>query len=89
MHRTNIYLEDVQQDALRQIAASGRESMSDVIRRAIDRLLADEFKGQDLGKRMDALAERVRTRYVAPTDDQIDTLVERGRRRKNRRASVA
>lgn len=89
LRRTNIYLEDVQQDALRQLAASHRESMSDIIRRAIDRLLAEEFKSQDIGTRMDALAERVRARYAAPTDDEIDALVERGRRRKRRRASAA
>lgn len=88
MHRTNIYLKDVQQDALRQLAAVRHESMSDLIRRAVDRLLAEEFEGQDLGKRMDALAERVRSQYSAPTDDEIDTLVERGRR-KRRRGSAA
>lgn len=87
MHRTNIYLEDVQQDALRQLAASRRESMSDVIRRAVNRLLAEEFKIQDIGKRMDVLAERVRSRYAAPSDDEIDVLVARGRR-KRRRVSV-
>jgi predicted DNA-binding protein len=79
MHRTNIYLEEVQQEVLRQLAASRSETMSDVIRRAIDRYISEEMKSQDLGKRMDALAERVRSRYAAPTDEQIDVLVERGR----------
>ncbi len=88
MHRTNIYLEDVQQDALRQLAASRHESMSDLIRRAVDRLLAEEFVGQDLGKRMDDLAERVRSRYSTPTDDEIDALVERGRHKRRRRSTA-
>lgn len=79
MHRTNIYLEDVQQEVLRQLAASRSETMSDVIRRAIDQYISVEMKNQDLGKRMDALAERVRSRYSSLTDEQIDAAVEHGR----------
>ncbi len=79
MHRTNIYLEDAQQEMLRHLAASRSETMSEVIRRAIGRYISEELKSPDLGARMDALADRIRSRYPAPSDAQIDELVERGR----------
>jgi Arc/MetJ-type ribon-helix-helix transcriptional regulator len=47
MHRTNIYLDEDQRAALRRLSAASGETMSDVVRRAIDRLLAEEFVGQD------------------------------------------
>lgn len=40
MHRTNIYLDDAQLDALDRLAAEEGTSRSDVIRRFIDRALA-------------------------------------------------
>ncbi len=59
MHRTDIYLDEDQRAALRQLSAPSGETMLDVVRRAIDRLLAEKFVGQDWGTRLNELLARV------------------------------
>jgi len=89
MHRTNIYLNDDQRDALRQLTAASGETMSDVVRRAIDRLFADEFVGQDWGARIGTLLARVDARSAGkpePTADEIEATVKRVRARQKSQA---
>jgi Arc/MetJ-type ribon-helix-helix transcriptional regulator len=91
MHRTNIYLDPDQRAALRHLTAASGETMSDVVRRAIDRLLADEFAGQDWSGRLDALLARVDSRNVdkpEPTADDIQAAVKRSRVRRKPNVSA-
>ena len=85
MHRTNIYLSDDQRGALRQLTAVSGETMSDVVRRAVDRLLADEFVGRDWSGHVEALLARVdarRSGMPEPTGTEIEAAVTRVRSRR-------
>lgn len=85
MHRTNIYLSDDQRAALRQLTAVSGETMSDVVRRAVDRLLADEFVGHDWSGHVEALLARVDSRRSGkpePTEAEIEAAVTRVRSRR-------
>ena len=84
---TRVRLDDAQRSALRELIASSSETMSDVVRRAIDRVLADELVEHDWDAHVDALLARVDARKAdkpEPSDDDIDAAVARSRARRNR-----
>lgn len=80
--RTQIYLSDQQRRALKLLSAASDQSVSDLVRRAVDRLLSDELASDDWGARLDALAERVRSRTLEQTPDDIADAVRRSRRKR-------
>jgi DNA-binding ferritin-like protein len=69
--RTQIYLSDRQRRALKLLSAASDQSVSDLVRRAMDRLLSDELASDDWGERLDALAERVRAQVPEATTAEI------------------
>jgi len=77
--RTQIYLSDQQRRALKLLSAARDQSVSDLVRRAVDRLLSDELASDDWGARLDALAERVRARLPEPTPAEIADALRRSR----------
>ena len=77
--RTQIYLSDQQRRALKLLSAASDQSVSDLVRRAVDRLLSDELASDDWGARLDALAERVRARIPEPTAAEIAEALRRSR----------
>jgi Arc/MetJ-type ribon-helix-helix transcriptional regulator len=77
--RTQIYLSDQQRRALKLLSAASDQSVSDLVRRAVDRLLSDELASDDWGGRLDALAERVRARIPEPTTAEIAEALRRSR----------
>lgn len=81
--RTQIYLSDQQRRALKLLSAASDQSVSDLVRRAVDRLLSDELASDDWGARLDALAERVRSRGAERTVDDVAEAVRRSRRKRH------
>jgi hypothetical protein len=77
--RTQIYLSDQQRRALKLLSAASDQSVSDLVRRAVDRLLSDELASDDWGGRLDALAERVRARTPETTTADIAVALRRSR----------
>jgi Arc/MetJ-type ribon-helix-helix transcriptional regulator len=77
--RTQIYLSDQQRRALKLLSAASDQSVSDLVRRAVDRLLSDELASDDWGARLDALAERVRARIPEPTTAEVAEALRRSR----------
>jgi Arc/MetJ-type ribon-helix-helix transcriptional regulator len=77
--RTQIYLSDQQRRALKLLSAASDQSVSDLVRRAVDRLLSDELASDDWGARLDALAERVRSRVPEQTTAEIAEALRRTR----------
>ncbi len=76
MQRTNIYLDDDQLRALKHLAAEERQSVADLVRRAVDdylaRRLADDTEWR---QRFDQLMDRVRSRVsedVMPEEIEAD-----------------
>lgn len=67
MRRTNIYLEDDQLRALKHVAAEERRPVAELIRRAVDDLLAQRLGDEAWGARFQELVERVRSRIPATT----------------------
>jgi len=80
--RTQIYLSDQQRRALKLLSAASDQSVSDLVRRAVDRLLSDELASDDWGDRLDALAERVRSRAPERSADDVAEAVRRSRRKR-------
>jgi len=87
--RTQIYLDEKQRRALKMLAASTDQSVSDLVRRAIDRLLSDEFVGKDWGTEMSALVGRLRKAGREITDARAVKAVEQHRSRRRRTKNVA
>jgi len=81
--RTQIYLSDQQRRALKLLSAASDQSVSDLVRRAVDRLLSDELASDDWGARLDALAERVRARIPEQTTAEIAEALRRSRLKRN------
>jgi len=79
--RTQIYLDDRQRRALKLLSASTDQSVSDLVRRAVDRLLAGEFANKDWATQVDALAARVRAHASPKSVDKIAEAVRRARRK--------
>lgn len=90
MQRTNIYLDDDQLRALKHLAAEERQSVADLVRRAVDVYLAKRLSGdaewrQDLNR----LMERVRRRIpegVTPEETEADITAAREEVRQGHRA---
>ncbi len=81
--RTQIYLDDAQREALKLLAASRSSTVSELIRRAVTRLLDEELSRQDLVAQMDGVVERLRaSRAGVPlSDDEVDSAIAANRRR--------
>jgi Arc/MetJ-type ribon-helix-helix transcriptional regulator len=81
MNRTQIYLDERQRKALKLIAATTDVSMSDLIRRAVDRLLlSDEFAGKDWASEMRIAVESIRESVPQLSDEALDELGSKRRR---------
>lgn len=67
MRRTNIYLDEVQLQALKHLAADERCSVADLVRKAVDDYLSRSLTGGMLSReRLDALLEQVGARTSEP-----------------------
>jgi hypothetical protein len=91
MRRTSIYLDDDQLRALRHLAVEEQQPVSELVRRAVDRFLAERLRDQpDWGERLDALMRRIQSRIPADvTAEQIeaDITAARGEVRQTRRTT--
>lgn len=83
--RTQIYLDEKQRRALKLLAASSDQSVSNLVRRAIDRLLSDEFAGKNWAVEMDAAVELLRSSGTQISEAEAIAAVEK--RRKHRHTS--
>lgn len=80
MRRTQIYLDEDQKRALRAIAADKEVNMSDLVRGAIDKLLAEEIPRGDWGSRFDALQARIEAEMPhEPTDEDVERAFRQAR----------
>lgn len=81
--RTQIYLDDVQREALKLLAASRSSTVSELIRRAVNRLLDEELSREDLVSQMDGVVERLRaSRAGVPlSDEEVDAAIVANRKR--------
>lgn len=84
--RTQIYLEDDQRRALKFLATSNDSTVSVLVRRAIDRLLSEEFAGKDWATEMRAVTTRLRAAGPEHSDEEIESAI--GARRRRQRAGV-
>jgi len=80
--RTQIYLDDKQRQALKLLAASSDASVSDLVRRAVTRMLNEEFAGKDWATEIDAVVARIR--QAGPVLSEKDAIAAVGRRRRRR-----
>jgi len=87
--RTQIYLDEKQRRALKMLAASTDQSVSDLVRRAVDRLLSDEFVGKDWGTELSALVGRLRKTGPELSDVAAVRAVEKHRARRRRAKKIA
>ena len=85
--RTQVYLGEEQRRALKLLAASSDSTVSDLVRRAVDRLLAGEFAGKDWATEMDAVVGRLRSAGPEHSDEEVDAAIAARRARKRARAS--
>ena len=76
MQRTNIYLDEEQIRALKYLAVEEDKSLADLVREAVDRLLAERGAARtDWPARLDALLQRMRQRLpqeVGPAEVERD-----------------
>jgi len=81
MQRTNIYLDDDQLRALKHLAAEERQSVADLVRRAVDDYLARRLADDaDWRQRFDQLMDRVRSRVPEDvTTEEIEADVTAAR----------
>jgi hypothetical protein len=93
MYRTNIYLDDEQLRGLKHLAAEERSSVAALVRRAVDRYLAERFgQSADWGERFDALVARIQQRMTAdvtPEEIEADIAAARAEVRQARQAARA
>lgn len=91
MHRTNLYLEDEKLEALRDLAARQRRTLSDVLRQAVDAYLNESGAADKAWEdRLDRLLERVRSRLpqdVSPEEIEADITAARQEVRQAHRAT--
>jgi hypothetical protein len=81
MTRTQIYLTESQKRILRHIAAERDSNVSDLVREAVDRLIASD--GVDWGARFDAFREKIEAGPEFSEEDfeAADTEVKATRKR--------
>ena len=80
VRRTQIYLDEDQKRALRLLAADRDMNVSDLIRKAVDRLLRDEIDLRGWGGRFDALQKRITSKLQRePKDEEVSNAFKRAR----------
>lgn len=91
MQRTNVYLEDKKLEALRDLAARQRRTLSDVLRQAVDAYLGQNSAADKAWEeRLDRLLERVRSRLpqdASPDEIEADITAARQEVRRAHRAA--
>jgi Arc/MetJ-type ribon-helix-helix transcriptional regulator len=87
MRRTQIYLTEEQRRALRHIAAERDSNVSDLVRQAVDRLIASE--GIDWGARFDTFRQGIEAGPEITEEDFEAADAEVQSARKMRRAATA
>ena len=75
--RTNLYLDRDKLEVLKVLAVAEQSNVSDIVREAIDRVIADRMKerGPDLPsarKRFNALLERVGKRIESASESEVE-----------------
>lgn len=91
--RTNVYLDREQLTALKLLAIDEHASVADLVRQAVDRLLAEKMgRSSGWGERLDATLGRLRSRLsadvtAAEVDADVDAALDevRAERRARRR----
>jgi len=78
--RTQIYLDERQRKALKLIAATTQLSMSDLIRRAIERYLSEELASGNWASQMRLAVESIRESVPQLSNDELDELGAQRRR---------
>lgn len=86
--RTQIYLDDDQRRALKTLATSSNSTVSDLVRRAITRLLSEEFATKDWAIEMRALSERIRASGPELSDEEIGAAIAARRARERSKAGA-
>jgi Arc/MetJ-type ribon-helix-helix transcriptional regulator len=84
MTRTQIYLDDDQKAALRSLAMGRDSTVSDLVREAVDRLLAGELENKDLGSHLAAVQERLQARLSNRSDEEFVIALKRARASRRR-----
>jgi hypothetical protein len=91
MQRTNIYLEDDQLRVLKHLAAEERQSVADLVRRAVDVYLSQRLADDDDWRaRLDQLVARIQARIpqsVSPDEIEADITAARAEVKQARRAA--
>jgi len=90
MQRTNVYLDEDQIRALKVLAAEQGRSLAELVRRAVDRLLADSHAAQDadpeqVGEGPAAARSEVQDARRAGGDEAVLALVREGLARPQRK----
>ena len=85
MTRTQIYLDDDQKAALRLLAIDRDSTVSDIVREAVDRLLAGELHGADWASRLSAVQTRLQARLADRSDEEVGEALKRARAARRRR----
>ena len=85
MTQTQIYLDDDQQAALRLLAAGRDSTVSDIVREAVDRLLAGELQGADWASQLSAVQARLQARLGDRSDEEVADALKRARTARRRR----
>lgn len=85
MTRTQIYLDDDQKAALRLLAAGRGSTVSDIVREAVDRLLAGELQGTDWVRQVSAVQARLQARLGDRSDEEVAEALKRARTTRRRR----
>jgi predicted transcriptional regulator len=82
--RTQIYLDDTLREALKLLAASRSSTVSELIRRAVTRLLDEELNREDLVSQLDGVVDRLRASRagVSLSDPEVDAAVAASRKRR-------
>lgn len=89
--RTNVYLDQEQLTALKLIALDEHASVADLVRQAVDRLLAEKMgRGSGWSERLGATLGRLRSRLpaeVSPAevDADVDAALDEVRRERRAR----
>ncbi len=79
MNRTQIYLDEDQKKALRLLATARDRTVSDIVREAVDRLLAGELDQTDLGAQLTAVQARIQAHLGDRTEEDIAAALKRAR----------
>jgi Arc/MetJ-type ribon-helix-helix transcriptional regulator len=91
MQRTNIYLEDDQLRLLKHLAAEQRQSVADLVRRAVDLYLSQRLADDaDWRVRLDQLVARIQARVpqeVSPDEIEADITAAQAEVKQARRAA--